>query len=220
MRGALASTDDPWCAVSGHPSRCRHSPAPGPLSLHPFAPHLLPLARFVASPSGKRLTALTLSFREAGVAHIAGTFAMDATTATKKAEFDFVIDCALGSSQTTDVVFDILEASVRLNAVEVFHSTRTNPQPVGALLDFLAPAIENAVERGLRRAETTMEERFAAARPSKDMGVADVLYVEGNRLGIRLLPHLLSPILPPLTVGRIAVTNGMLQVALSIAEVK
>jgi len=175
----------------------------------------LNLQKAKPSPTGKRLKALNLSFREQGMARIEGRFYMPATDRTKAGEFDFVLSCALSTETSSDVVLDIADAQIKLNGVEVFRSFRQDPKPIGAVLDFLSPGIESAAAQGLDKMATSVS-RSMGHQPA-DIDVNDLINIDGNRVVIRVLPHVLSPLLPGVQVRHIGIDRGMAQIFLSFS---
>ncbi len=167
------------------------------------------------SPSGKKLKSMSISFGEQGVACVEGVFHNPASKQTKAADFEFKICCALSAENSKDVVFDIIEANVKLNGVEVFKSEREDPKPIGAVLDFLAPGIERAASEKLEKITEDIGKKLGEKR---DVRVDEVMYIEENKVVICILPNVLSPLFPQVDVRHVGVRDGMVQLFLSFSE--
>ena len=168
------------------------------------------------SKTGKKLKSMSISFGEQGVACIEGVFHNPASEQTKAADFDFNICCKLSAEDSRDVIFEIIEATVKLNGVEVFRSEREDPKPIGAVLDFLAPGIENAASEKLTEVTDKVSEKLGEL--TREVRVDQVMYIEENRVVVCILPNVLSPLFPQVDVRHIGVRDGMVQLFLSFSE--
>ena len=107
---------------------------------------------------------------------------------------------------------------IRLNGRRAFRTTRRDPQPIGAWLDFLSPGLRKGVADRMVEMETKLGEKLGGEAVSEDLDVADVVAVRDNVIVLKILPHLLSPLFPEVAIEHVGVDGGMLQVFLAFPE--
>ncbi|MBI4865923.1 MAG: hypothetical protein HY816_03130 [Candidatus Wallbacteria bacterium] len=160
------------------------------------------------SKSGKKLQALSVSFPKDGYMALAGSYTQPQTAQTKEGTFKFNVVARLGAPAVNVVQLDIVGASVYLNGARIFNSDSADTAPIGVMLDFLSPGISQAAGRSLHEAETAIARRYGQGAASPGTRVEDLLVISGNKVLVKILPGLLSPLFPPIQVTQVKIASG------------
>ncbi len=171
-----------------------------------------------ASASGKILEELHLTFLPGDILGVRGVYTQKATDITGKGRFNFEIWAQLDVENKHDVIFNILEASIRLNGVRIFKTTREDPSPIGVLLDFLSPKLEKSAAKKLKKVSGKLAKKLGRDSVSDDIDVKDIINIKGNVVTIKILPYLLSPLFPRVSIEGTRVGRRMLELYLSFQE--